>query len=168
MSHIRQRLEDAVADARYALRQLRRAPAFTAAAVATLALGIGANSAIFSVIDAALFRPLPYPSPERLIMAWLGDPGQASFYSFSYPRFQYFRESARDFVDLAAYDDEIVSVADGTEPVRLEGGRVSANFFAVLGVRPALGRGFLAEEDGHGARPVAILSNRYWRQRYHG
>ena len=156
----------AFADIRYALRQLRRAPAFTAAAAATLALGIGANAAIYSVIDAALFHPLPYRDPQRLAILWTGEPGQAVFYSFSYPRFQFFRERARGFADLAAYDDESVTFADGGDPVRLEGGRVSANFFAVLGVAPALGRGFLPEEDAHGARPVALLSDRFWRERY--
>ncbi len=159
-------LADTLADLRYALRQLRKSPAFTAAAVATLALGIGANAAIYSVIDAALFRPLPYRDPGRLVMLWAGDPGEASFYSFSYPGFQFFRERARDFAELAAYDDESVSFADRSEPERLEGGRVSANFFSVLGVRPALGRGFLPEEDAHGARPVVLLSDRFWRSRY--
>ena len=159
-------LEDALADLRHAARQLRQSPAFTAAAVATLALGIGANSAIYSVIDAALLRPLPYHDPKRLIMAWSGEPGEATFYSFSYPRFQYFRERAREFTDLAAYDDEIVNYTDGDVPERLEGGRVSANFFSVLGTAPALGRGFLPEEDRPGAPPVALLSDSYWRKRY--
>src|ERR1039457_2227891 len=99
-------LEDTLSDLRHAARQLRQSPAFTAAAVATLALGIGANSAIYSVIDAALLRPLPSHDPKRLVMAWSGDPGEATFYSFSYPRLQYFRERAREFADLAAYDDE--------------------------------------------------------------
>jgi len=159
-------LRTTIGDLRYAVRQLRKSPGFAAAAVATLALGIGANAAIYTVIDAALFRPLPYPEPERLVMPWAGDPGEASFYSFSHPAFEYFRERARNFVELAAYDDEVVSIADGGEPERVEGGRVSANFFGVLAARPALGRSFLAEEDAHNARPVAVLSDRYWRNRY--
>lgn len=146
-------LEDTLEDLRHAARQLWLSPAFTAAAVATLALGIGANSAIYSVIDAGLLRPLPYNDPTRLIMAWSGEPGEATFYSFSYPRFQYFRERSREFADLAAYDDEIVNYSDGGAPERLEGGRVSSNFFSVLGAAPALGRGFLPEEDRHGRRP---------------
>jgi len=100
-------------------------------------------------------------------MAWSGEPGEATFYSFSYPRFQYFRERSREFGDLAAYDDEIVNYSDGDAPERLEGGRVSANFFSVLGAAPALGRGFLPEEDRYGAPPVALLSDSYWRRRYH-
>lgn len=158
---------DAIADLRFALRQLRKAPAFTVAAVATLALGIGANSAIYSVIDAAVFRPLQFKHPEQLVTVWAGGPGEASFYSFSYPRFQFFRERSREFAALAAYDDEVVSFVDHSEPERLEGGRVSANFFSVLGVTPALGRGFLPEEDAHDARPVALLSDGCWRKRYH-
>ena len=160
-------VEDTLADLRLAARQLRHSPAFTAAAVATLALGIGANSAIYSVIDAALLRPLPYQDAKRLVMAWSGEPGEATFYSFSYPRFEYFRERSREFADLAAYDDEVVNYSDGDAPERLEGGRVSANFFSVLGAAPALGRGFLPEEDRHGAPPVAVLSDSYWRRRYH-
>jgi len=160
-------VEDTLADLRLAARQLRHSPAFTAAAVATLALGIGANSAIYSVIDAALLRPLPYQDAKRLVMAWSGEPGEATFYSFSYPRFEYFRERSREFADLAAYDDEVVNYSDGDAPERLEGGRVSANFFSVFGAAPALGRGFLPEEDRHGAQPVALLSDTYWRRRYH-
>lgn len=159
-------IEGTLADLRYALRQLWKSPAFTVAAVSTLALGIGANSAIYAVIDATLFRPLPYHDPDRLVMPWCGDPGEASFYSFSYPRFRFFQEHARDFVDLAAYDDEVVSFADRSDPQRLEGGRVSANFFSMLGVAPQLGRDFLPEEDRHAARPVALLSDRYRRRRY--
>src|SRR5664280_2261824 len=141
---------DAIADLRFALRQLRKAPAFTVAAVATLALGIGANSAIYSVIDAAVFRPLQFKHPEQLVTVWAGGPGEASFYSFSYPRFQFFRERSREFAALAAYDDEVVSFVDHSEPERLEGGR-----------------GFLPEEDAHDARPVALLSDGCWRKRYH-
>src|ERR1035441_10626366 len=105
-------LRDTIADVRFALRQLRKAPAFTAAAVATLALGIGANSAVYSVMDAAVFRPLRYQRPEQLVTVWAGSPGEASYYSFSYPRFQFSRERAREFAALAAYDDEIVSFVD--------------------------------------------------------
>src|SRR5262249_7405198 len=137
-------LRSTTSDLRYAARQLRKSPGFAAAAVATLPLGIRANAAIYSLIDAALFRPLPYPDAGSLIMPWAGDPGEASFYSFSHPAFEYFRERAREFVELAAYDDEVVSIADDAAPERVEGGRVSANFFAVLGAHPALGRGFLA------------------------
>jgi hypothetical protein len=157
---------DALADLRYALRHLGRSPAFALGAVTTLALGIGANSAIYSVMNAALFRPVLYRDPGRLILAWTGDPEQVSFYSFSYPRFEFFRNRLSGVVDLAAYDDEIVTITDQGEPERIEGGRVSANFFSVLGVKPALGRGFLPSEDQHSAAPVALLSDSYWRKRY--
>jgi predicted permease len=161
-------LADIVADVQFALRQLRKAPAFTAAVALTLALGIGANSAIYSVTDAAVFRPVRYRQPEQLISVWAGSPGEARFYSFSYPRFEFFRERSREFAALAAYDDETVTLVDAGEPVRLTGGRVSANFFSVLGVAPALGRGFLPEEDAHNARPVVLLSDGCWRRRYNG
>src|SRR5258706_3216060 len=159
-------IEDAFADLRYALSQLVRSPAFITGAVVTLALGIGANSAIYSVMNAALLRPVPYSHPQRLILMWTGEPEQVSVYSFSYPRFEFFRQRLSDSIDLAAYDDEIITVAHQDEPERIEGGRVSANFFSVLGVKPALGRGFLPSEDQHGAPPVAILSDSYWRKRY--
>ncbi len=160
--------ETLLQDGRYAFRQLRKSPAFTFAAVATLALGIGANTAIFSVVNAVLLRPLPYPNPTRLALLWAGNPQASSLYSFSHPRFRYFEEHARPFADVAAYDDEIVTLRDHGEPERLEGGRVSANFFSVLGVSPALGRSFLASEDRHGAPPVALLSYDLWRKRYAG
>lgn len=161
-------LDDAVADVRYALRQLAKAPGFTVAAVATLALGIGANTAMYSVIDAALVRPLEFSEPERLLMLWTGEAGDVWSYSFSYPRFRLFEERARGFADVAVYDDEVVTVTGAGSPERLTGGRVSANFFAVLGVSPVLGRGFREEEDRHGAPAVALISHEYWQRRYHG
>src|SRR5579872_455994 len=153
-----------ISDIRYAVRQLRQAPAFAIAVTLTLILAIGANTAIFSVVRAVLLQPLPYPDAGRLLA--LGHGQGSPWYSFSYPSFQFLRERLAPVADLAAYDDESISFTDRSEPVRLEGGRVSANFFDVLGVHPALGRGFQGEEDRHGATPVAVLSNRFWRQRY--
>ncbi|HLJ47966.1 MAG TPA: ABC transporter permease [Bryobacteraceae bacterium] len=164
---MRQIIEEFAADLRYAFRQLLKSPAFTTAAVATLALGIGANSAIYAVIDAALMRPLPYPNPDRLIIAWKGEPAEPTFYSFSYPRFRFFQEHALDFADIAVYDDEVVTFAEGGDPERVVGGRISANFLRVMGVKPQIGRDFTADEDRHGAPPVALLSDHLWRTRYH-
>jgi putative ABC transport system permease protein len=153
-------------DLRYAIRQLQHAPEFATAVLLTLAVAIGANTAIFSVVHAILLQPLPYRNAGRLLCVWHSDAPDYTWYTFSYPRFVYFRRQLRDLAELAAYDDEIVTLNDGREPVRLEGGRVSANFFSLLGVKPALGRAFLPEEDRHGAAPVALLSDRLWRQRY--
>jgi putative ABC transport system permease protein len=158
--------EMTVGDLRYAVRQLRKAPAFAIAVVLTLAIAIGANTAIFSVVRAVLLQPLPYEAPGRLVCIWHGDVRSYSWYTFSYPRFLYFQQHLADVAELAAYDDETVTFSDGGEPLRLEGGRVSANFLSVLGVRPAMGRGFLASEDHHGATAVVLLSDRFWRQRY--
>jgi putative ABC transport system permease protein len=145
---------------------LWKSPAFTVAVVLTLTLAIGANTAIFSVVRSVLLQPLPYKQPERLLAIWQGDAGNNPWYTFSYPRFQYFQQHLSDLAELAAYDDEVATYSDGGEPLRVEGGRVSANFFAVLGTKPALGRGFLPSEDRQGANPVVLLSDRFWRRRY--
>jgi putative ABC transport system permease protein len=159
-------IEALIADMRYALRQLRQSPGFAAAVVLTLALAIGANTAIFSVVNAMLLRPIPYADSSRLLCIWRGQPHGYSWYTFSYPRFRFFQEQARDIAELGAYDDESVTLSGAREPVLVEGGRVSANFFSLLGVKPAIGRAFLPGEDAHGATPVVLLSNRLWRQRY--
>ncbi len=153
-------------DFRYAVRQLRQSPAFAAAVIFTLALAIGANTAIFSVVRTVLLQPLPYYDSSRLLCLWHGESQDYPWYTFSYPRFLYFQEHLRDAAELAAYDDEIVTVADSGEPMRVEGGSVSANFFSVLSIKPALGRGFLASEDRHGADPVVFLSDHFWQQHY--
>src|SRR5579863_2024586 len=153
-------------DLRYAFRGLRKNPAFAAVAIATFALAIGANTAIFSVIDASLHRPLPYQDSGKLVFLWNGDPLQSSLYSFSYPRFETFRDRSDEFSGVAAYDDEPVSFADRGEPEQVEGGRVSKGFFAVLGVRPALGRSFSAGKDRPGGARVAMLSHHWWQTRY--
>jgi putative ABC transport system permease protein len=153
-------------DLRYAMRQLRHSPAFAIAVVLTLAVAIGANTAIFSVVRAVLLQPLPYNDPTRLLCIWHGDAPDYTWYTFSHPRFRYFEEHLRDLAEIAAYDDETVTLSYRGEPVRLEGGRVSTNFFSLLGVKPVIGRSFLPDEDRHGANPVALLSDRLWRERY--
>ena len=153
-------------DLRYAVRQLRKSPAFALSVILTLVVAIGANTAIFSVVRAVLLQPLPYPQPDRLLAVWHADIQGAPWYTFSYPGFQLYRERLAGLAELAAYDDETATVTKHGEPIRVEGGRVSDNFFAVLGAKPALGRGFLPSEDRHQANPVAVLSDRFWRQRY--
>jgi predicted permease len=144
-------------DIRYALRQFRRAPGFTAVAVATLALGIGANSAVFSVIDAVLLRPLPYPAPDALV-----------FVTGTYPKgaFAAMRQQLRT-TDVAAYvDGRSFNMIGLGENVRLSGALVSAELFAMLGVQPALGRTFQPGEDIAGRDRAVMLSHALWEQRF--
>ena len=166
--HSFRRIDEIYRDLRYATRQFCRAPAFAVTVALTLAVAMAANTAIFSVVRAALLQPLPYQDPTQLVCIWHGGAENYSWYTFSYPRFQYFQQHLRDDAELAAYDDEIVTLSLNDEPVRLEGGRVSANFFPLLGVKPAIGRFFRPIEDRHGADPAVVLSNRFWKQHYGG
>ena len=153
-------------DLRYAMRSLRRAPAFAAVAIVTLALGIGANTAMFSVLNTYLFRPLPYAQPDRLVQVF-----RTSIHSDSWPH------SAANFLDFRARNDVFTEMVtfNGTTPVlirdgqpaeRLQGLLVSGNFFAALGVPPVLGRVFSNEEDQPNANNVIVLSERAWRNRF--
>jgi putative ABC transport system permease protein len=159
-------------DLRYALRTLVRWPGFTIVVVLTLALGIGANAAIFSVVNAVLLRPLPYANPDRLVVV-LGVPTDGDSAkvgaSSSYPDFADFRARSRSFSQLAAYSVRRTTVTGKTfEPAIVSGAPVTANLFPMLGVAPVLGRSFLVEEDRPGAAPVVIVSNEFWQQRLGG
>ena len=152
-------------DLRYGLRTLAKSPSFTAVAVATLALGIGVNAAIFSVAHAVLLRRLPYPDPDRLVVIAehqkiSGDMGVA------WPDFLDIRERLRTMGPLALYRANEVTVSGDREPQLLRVGEVSAEFFTLLGVRPALGRVFAAAEDRAGAPSSVVLSDELWRTRY--
>ena len=163
-----QRWEDEmIQDLRYGVRTFLKNPGFTAIAVITLALGIGANTAIFSVVHAVLLRPLPYPDSDRLAMVWQKYTKRGwGIVSVSYPNFAAIREQSQVFDNssAAAYG-EFNLTADGG-PERLIGLRVSADFFAVLGVSPAIGRAILPEEDKAGAQRVVILSQGLWQRRF--
>ena len=159
-------------DLRYALRTLVRWPGFTAVVVLTLALGIGANAAIFSVVNAVLLRPLPYAAPDRLVVV-LGAPTDGDSAkvgaSSSYPDFADFRARSRSFSQLAAYSVRQTTVTGKSfEPAIVSGSPVTANLFPMLGVSPLLGRNFLSEEDRAGAAPVVIVSHEFWQQRLGG
>lgn len=154
-------------DLRYAWRILRQAPAFTAAAVLTLGLGIGANTAVFSVIDAVLLRPLPYPHPERLVMLWERERGGETM-NTSYANFLDWQSRCRSLGSLAVLSYWTPSISGQATPERFEGLRVSRDFFRTLGVRPALGRDFLPEEDERGKHHVVILSWGLWQRRFGG
>src|SRR6184192_728425 len=155
-------------DVRYGLRMLAKNPAFTAIAVLALALGIGANSAIFSVVNAILLRPLPYKNPEQLVMVWenathLGFPKNTP----SPANFLDWRQQSTVFEGMAAFTERSFNLTGVGEPERLDGRRVSANLFDVLGVMPIRGRTFVPQEDQPGSK-VAILDEALWKRRFGG
>jgi predicted permease len=156
---------DAGRDVRLAARVLARAPGFTAVAVLSLALGIGSSTAVFSVVDAALLNPLPYEDPARL-MAIHGTSSASSANSVSYPNYLDWRDRVQTFEALAAWRLEMFTLSGPERAERVIGGRVSANYFAVLGVPPLLGRTFTPAEDERGGAPVVLLGERQWRRRF--
>jgi putative ABC transport system permease protein len=160
-------IEEVWQDVRYAVRILRKHPAFTAVSVITLALGIGANTAIFSVVSAVLLRPLPYPEPERLMQIGRSYGGN-EVYPASEPKFIFWRENNQSFEAMAATQGfgSGVNVSGGGEPEYVEGIRVSSEFFRVLGVLPVAGRIFTKEEDSPSGERVVILIDGLWRRRY--
>ncbi len=155
-------------DVRYSLRQLKRNPGFTAVAVITLALGIGATTAIFTVVNAVLLRPLPYPHPEELVYVQeiLGNYGLNPFVWNK--EFAAWRNQSRTLSPIAAYRDFMANLTGGGEPERIICGMATTSFFSLLGVRPVVGRLFLPEEDRPGGAPVVILSEALWKNRYRG
>jgi putative ABC transport system permease protein len=152
-------------DLRYALRQLRKSPGFTLIAVLTLALGIGANTAIFSVIYAVLLQPLPYPSPDRLTILTETDANQPQI-SVSFPDYVDWRRDNTVFEHLAISRRESFNLSglEGRAPEQISGGLVTANFFKVIDLNPQLGRVFSEEEDRVGGPLVAVISDRLWRR----
>jgi putative ABC transport system permease protein len=158
-------------DLRYGARMLRKRPGFTFVAVITLALGIGANTAIFSVVYGILLRPLPFAEPDRLMVAWKTDTTAASpFVELSVAEFKDWQAASQSFDRLAAmpttaYGYGYVMTGDG-EAVQLESSKVSGSFFSLLGVQPALGRVFDESDDQVNAPKVAVLSDRLWRERF--
>jgi putative ABC transport system permease protein len=153
-------------DVRYALRMLAKNPAFTAIAVVALALGIGANTAIFSVVNAVLLRPLPFKHPEQLVMLWenaahLGFPKDTP----SPANFLDWQKQAQSFTGIAAMAERSFNLTGVGEPERLEGRRVSANLFDLLGVPALLGRTFVADDDRPGTH-VVLLSYSLWQRRF--
>ena len=160
-------MRDLVQDFRYAARLLRRSPGFTLIAVAALALGIGANTAIFSVIDTLLLRPLPYADPDRLAVVWEHNlPRDRKNNVVAPGNFIHWRELNQSFTELAAVSMTFRATLTGAgDPVELPQQLVSARLLSLLGVRPALGRDFQPEEDAPGVA-VVLISDRLWRQRF--
>ena len=155
-------------DLRYAVRMLFKSPGFTAVAVLTLALGIGANAAIFSIVDAVLLRPLPFKNPASLAMIWEGFPSLGfAKAGASAPDLMIYEREQKSFSSVGAFQNQKFDLSGGGEPERIEGARVSATAFSILGVAPALGRAYTAAEDKPGTN-VVVLSYGLWRQRYGG
>jgi putative ABC transport system permease protein len=156
-------------DLRHALRALRRAPGFAAVAVLTLALGIGANTAIFSVVDAVLLRPLPYRNAARIARIRGSSVGTSQPGNLSPMDFLDLQQQTRRFEQLAAFNNYADATLTGAgDPERVVGTRVTADFFRVLGVRPQMGRGLRPEDDVPGASPVAILASGFWQRQFGG
>ncbi|MFN2566034.1 MAG: ABC transporter permease [Gemmatimonadaceae bacterium] len=163
-------MDSILQDLRFALRTLRKSPAFTAIAVLCLALGIGINSTIFSVVNATMLRPFPFADPDRLIFVratHLADGHDDE--GLSYQNFLDVKQRARSLADVGAFVwGRSLTFGDGTEPERVLGSSVSWNLFPMIGVKPMLGRGFREDEDRPGAPGVVLLSHELWQRRYAG
>jgi len=163
-------LADLNADIRYAFRNLSRNPAFTAVAIGALAIGIGANTAVFTVVESVLLRPLPYHEPSQLftVRPTPKKPSPFELGSMSDPGFIACRSATTAFQQLAAYDGGNWNSTGIGDPVAIHGQEVTTNFFATLGVQPQLGRGFRSEEESPAAPKVAVLSDTFWRAHFQG
>lgn len=163
-------LETFFQDVRFALRLLVKDAGFTVTAVLTLALGIGTSTAVFSLVDALLLNPLPYPQSDRIMMPIRLPPRWLNFGYNEYPwgrgDFQYFTRESKAFASLGAFRSMVVNLSGSGDPIRLEGLRASVGFFPALGVSPLLGRTFTPEEDQPGHEHEVILSYELWRDRF--
>ncbi len=167
-------IENLLQDLRYSVRTLRQAPGFAAVAVLTLALGIGSNTAIFSVVEAALLRPLPYAQPDRLITLGevrsrnVPDPLATVTWNASYPDLLDWRAQSKTFESLAGFNSDGFTLRGAGEPESVFAVEVTPNFFSTLGVRPQFGRDFHAGEDEKSGPHVAILMHSFWKSRFRG
>jgi predicted permease len=159
------RLEELLQDLRYAARMLRKNPGFTLIAVLTLALGIGANTALFSVVNGVLLNPLPYPNPEQLVTLHASKPNFETG-SISFPNFRDWRDNNRTFSAMAVIRSFGFSLTGRGEAERLPAKLVSSDFFSLLGVQPVIGRAFAAGEDEIGAAPIVMISAGLWRRKF--
>lgn len=152
-------------DLRYALRQLRKSPGFTAVAVITLALGIGANTAIFSIVEGVVLAPVPYLQPDRLVMVWENNPRFPRVWN-SYPNFQDWQRSAHSFEQMAAFRGQEVDLTFPGAASHLKASQISSGFFDCLGTELALGREFVSQEDQPGGTRAVVISDHLWRERF--
>ena len=157
-------IEDLITDIRYGFRTLRWSPAFTAVAILTLALGVGANTAIFSLVNGVLLRPLPYRNPDRLTIVWEKN-RDGSRDNVGYATYLDWRSQNKSFEQLAVYSSWQPVLQVG-EPEQLSGLRVTSNYFRTLGVHPEIGRDFLPEEDAPNANKVVMLSHSLWQRKF--
>jgi predicted permease len=161
-------IESFSADVRYALRTLRKNPGFTAVAVLTLALGIGANAAMFSVVEGVLLAPLPYSHPDQLVVIWENNLHFKQVVWPSYPNFKDWQRSARSFQRMAAVRWQYYDLTSPGSPEHLLGAGISSSFLDTLDARLPLGRNFSSQEDQPGGAPVAIIGNELWKNRFAG
>src|SRR6202050_5239551 len=160
-------LENTWQDFRYGLRTLRKNPGFTCVAVLTLALGIGANTAIFSVVNAVLLRPLPFSQSRRLVTIWATDQRSREDVT-SYPDFADWKEQSTSFGSMAAFAERSMTITDGNEASLVRGVRAAPGFFETLGVQPEIGRTFRTDESQEGRSQVMLLSDAFWKSAFGG
>ena len=160
-------MESLITDIRYGIRSLLQQPGFTVIAVVTLTLGIGANTAIFSVVNTLLLRPLPFTDPDRLVQVWEANikRGQNTM-DVSYPNFADWRDQNQVFEQIAAYTDRTFNLTGTAEPEQVQGAIVSPSLFPLLGIKPMLGRVLLPEEDHPNKVFSVVMSERLWRRRF--
>ncbi len=157
----------ALADVRLALRSLRHSPLFAGAAVLTLALGIGANTAIFSVVNAVLLKPLPFPEPDRLVMVLYEAPGIGfPRVPFSEGSYVFVNDNQQAFESLGMHTEERVNIVGDEEPEQVAGARITPSVLHALRVLPSIGRPFTDADAAPGAEPVALLARQLWERRY--
>src|SRR5580704_4910603 len=163
-------LESLVQDVRFALRILRKSPGFTAVIVLTLALGLGGSTAVFSLVDAVLLKPSPFPHAERIVFPWRLAPHGLNLGYDKIPwgrfDFMFLSQESKTFEYLGAFQSDSFNLTGSGDPVRLDGLRASAGFFPTLGVSPLLGRAFTREEDDPGREHEVILSYALWQERF--
>src|SRR5690242_12454584 len=152
-------------DVRYAFRFLRKSPSFTCIALATLALGIGVNTSLFSIVNSVLLNPLPYPHPDQLVRIAETSP-LSKRGGVTYLNFLDWQRSNSTFAAMAAYRSEEFDLVEATSTERVQTRMVSADYFRVLGVAPTMGRSFTAAEDQPGAAPVAVISAGFWKRKF--
>ena len=152
-------------DIRYGFRMVAKSPGFAAIVILTLALGIGANTALFSVVNGVLLNPLPYGQPDRLVAIYAKTKEFARS-SISYPNFLDWVRNQRSLSSMAAFREDDYNLTGTGEPERVKVEMVSADFFSVLGVNPVAGRLFRPEEDQVGAQPVALVSGGFWKRKF--
>lgn len=157
-----------VQDLRHGVRGLAKAPAFTAVAITALALGIGASTAIFSVVNAVLLRPLPYPNPDRIVVFATASPTARMVASASPLEFNFWRRQAVTFEDISAYRFSRISITRVDRPEQIRAALVTSSYFRLFGEKVAAGRTFMEDEDRPEGKNVVIFSSKFWRRAFGG